>query len=231
MAKLSDIVGGLMKDLSQSHTVVDSHTRQVLETYRKDPVLSQFPVPRLAIRSATLRLKFLVKDQSAPRPDEDPSDYQDIWGKALRERIMPRVMEKVGKLDNRSVVNTLAGRLSQPGLEQAVSLPRLLDPELQGELQQQTLELLLRETRELPKSVLRYLPDQELLVKTATEVVSQEIPDIQRAVKKLHQARSAALSDLDVTVNAEELRQAAASQVSELEITVDLEDIQQGGNG
>lgn len=230
MAKLSEIVGGLMRDLSQSHAIVDSHTRQILETYEKDPVLSHFPVPRLTIRTATLKLKFLIKDQAAPRPDDDPSDYREIWGKALRERIMPQVMEKVGKLDNRAVVNTLAGRLSQPELEGAVALSRLLNLDQSEELEKQTVELLLRETQGMPKSVLRYLPDRELLSKAAQEVVNQEIPNVQRAVKKLYEARRAALSDIDVTVNADEIRQAPESQVSEIEVTVDMEDIQRGGS-
>ncbi|MBI5895367.1 MAG: hypothetical protein HZB24_04930 [Desulfobacterales bacterium] len=230
MAKLSDIVGGLLRDLSQSHAVADSHTRQILETYKKDPVLAQFPVPRLTIRQATLRLKFLVKDQSAPPEDDDPEEYRAIWAKALQERIMPRVLEKLDKLDNKAVVATLAGRLSQPEVERAVTFTRLLDGTQRAALQKETVELLAREFRALPKSVQRYLPKEDQILKVATEVVALEIPEIQRAAKKLQEVRGAALARIDVTVNAEDLRQAPESQVSEIELTVGLEEIQRGGN-
>jgi hypothetical protein len=230
VAKLSDIVGGLLRDLSQSHAVADSHTRQILETYRKDPVLAQFPVPRITIRQATLRLKFLVKDQAPPPPDDDPEEYRAIWAKTLREQIMPRVLDKLDKLDNKAVVAALADRLSQPEVEAAVNFSRLLDETQRAALQDETVSLLVGQFRALPKSVKRYLPQEEQILKVAAEVVATEIPDIQRAAKKLQEVRGAALSKIDVTVNAEDLRQAPESQISEIELTVGLEEIQRGGN-
>lgn len=227
---MSDIVGGLMRELSQSHAVVDEHARQTLATYEKDPVLSQLPVPRLAIRQATVKLRFVINAQQTAVEDDDPDEYRAIWSKSVQERILPELLEKVGKLDNKAVVLSLSGRLSQPEVTTRITAGALLDERSSATLHKQTVDAVMAEVRSLPKSVQRYLPAEDQLLKATEEAVALELPSLQKATRNLQDIRRATLSGLDVAVTPREIGETPEAIISELELTIGMDELQRGGS-
>jgi hypothetical protein len=229
MPKLSEIVGGILRDLAQSHAIADAQTRQVLESYRKDPVLSQFPVPRVTIQQATLKLRFAITEHAPGSADEDPSQYRELWGKALRERVLPGFLEVVGKLDNQAVLKGLQTRLAKLDLENRVDAAQVVDSSKLSQLQDATLTVLLGQAEALPKSVRRYLPDAQALQAAAKQVISREMPEVQRAAEALREANQSARSDLEVAVRLDDLKTVPDSQINEIQLTLALEDVERGG--
>lgn len=231
MARLSDIVGGLLRDLAESHAVSDAYTREVLEAYRQDPMLSQFPVPRMAIRQATLRLKFAVTGQApAPIEDDDPTEYRELWVKALRERLLPQALEAVGRLDNKAVVAAFGKRLSLRSTGDALNdVALLLDPQQGPALQKMTIAFLARQVESLSATARRSLEGVKLS-QAFQEAAARELPELQRAARRIAEARRAAQAELDIAVHSEDLQGLPESQVSEMELTVSLDDVQFGGD-
>jgi hypothetical protein len=60
MAKLEQIVGSLLKDISQAQAISDAYSRDLRSTYREDPYLKLLSVPRTEIKEVTVDLKFAI---------------------------------------------------------------------------------------------------------------------------------------------------------------------------
>jgi hypothetical protein len=228
MAKLSNIVGGLMRDLAQSHAISDAYTVETLESYRRDPLLAQFPVPRMAIREVQLKIRFAVASVQDPPTEPDPTEIRNLWLKAVQERILPQALTAVGRADNKTVVTAFKRRLAAPEAALAVDAADVLASDRREALTNATLSFLKEQVAALPASARRSVDRTDLLPELE-RVVARELPEIQRAARQLEAARVAAQSDLDVVVTSEALGSVSDSRISELNVTVAMDDVQFGG--
>jgi hypothetical protein len=62
VAELNTVLGAILRDVAQSRVVADLFSRNVSVEYQQDPILKDFPVPRVEIVQATLDLKFAVTE-------------------------------------------------------------------------------------------------------------------------------------------------------------------------
>lgn len=60
MADLAEFLGIILRSVTQARVTSDLFARDVSRQYQKDPVLIDFPVPRLEVREASIRLRFAV---------------------------------------------------------------------------------------------------------------------------------------------------------------------------
>lgn len=60
MADLAEFLGTILRSVTQARVTSDLFARDVSRQYQKDPVLIDFPVPRLEVREASIRLRFAV---------------------------------------------------------------------------------------------------------------------------------------------------------------------------
>lgn len=229
MPKISEIVGGILRDLAQSHAAADAQTRQALESYRQDPVLSQFPVPRVVIQQASVKLRFVITGHgTGTSGGDDPKQYRDLWTESLRERVLPQFLLNVGKLDNKAVADAMRARLSKPGIEDRVEATSLSDASKLSAIKEQTAMVIVDEAESLPKSVRRYLPDKGALLAAAKQVVDHEMPEVQRAAEAIHKANQAARSDLEIAIRPDDLKSVPDAQINELQLTLSLEPVERG---
>jgi hypothetical protein len=226
MPKLSEIVGGVMRDLARSHVVADAQTRQVFESYQKDPVLAHFPVPRVTIKQATIKLKFSVKDHAPPTTGIDPKEYQDLLAKSIRERIVPTFLDLVGKLDNKEVTAQVKTRIEKAGLQTRIPPTQIVDLQQGDQLEKDVRDLLLEQVRAFPRTVARHMPSGVTLDAAVQKAVAAEVREVQQAAVTLKQTVESAQNDLDVSVRAEELKALGDGQISEIEFTLGLEDVE-----
>ena len=227
MVRLSNVVGGIMRDLARSHSVSDAYTVDTLESYRQDPVLGQFPVPRMAIREVQLTLRFAVSDVQDPVVEEDPGAVRELWLRTVQERILPLSLAEVGRADNRTVVAAFAKRLASPGAELAVEAGDILATDRADALARTTLAFLKEQASTLPQTARRSIEKTELAA-AFERIVAQELPELQRAARQLEQARIAKQSELDVLVTSEALGSVPDNRISELTVTVAMDDVQFG---
>jgi hypothetical protein len=61
MAKLSLVIGSVLRDLAQSRVISDTFSRDVSVDYEEDPILRLFPVPRMEIKEISISIPITVK--------------------------------------------------------------------------------------------------------------------------------------------------------------------------
>lgn len=61
MARLDDVVGAILRDLTLAQDVASKHTRMLAVEYANDPLLRHFPVPRTELSDVELELRFAPK--------------------------------------------------------------------------------------------------------------------------------------------------------------------------
>lgn len=58
MARLDDVIGAILRDLTLAQDVASKHTRMLAVEYEKDPLLRHFPVPRTQLSDVEIELRF-----------------------------------------------------------------------------------------------------------------------------------------------------------------------------
>jgi hypothetical protein len=81
MPQLSAVLAGILRDVTTARVKADTTSAELVEYYRKDPVLQCFPVPRVEIKELTIHLRF------AFAPGEKTEDGSEIIvdAKSLQE--------------------------------------------------------------------------------------------------------------------------------------------------
>src|SRR5436305_6487719 len=64
MAELYQVVGAILRDVSQARFMSDLYSRQISFSYENDSLLRRFPVPRGEIEEVEFNLPFVIKDVS-----------------------------------------------------------------------------------------------------------------------------------------------------------------------
>lgn len=227
MTKLSNVVGGLMRDLAQSHTISDAYTVELLDTYQREATLSQLPLPRMSIRGAQLTLRFAVAAVQDDVVGLNPDELRELWLRTLRDRVVPRALREAGRLDNRRVVGAFEKRLAVAGAKEAVDPDALLGDGREPELVDSTVKYLHRLTQSLPVSIRRSFENTDL-PEAFERIARAEMPELRASARQLEQARRASQADLNVSVTTEALAALPDSQISQLVLTVSMEEIQSG---
>jgi hypothetical protein len=60
MPQLSEVLSGILRDIAAARLEADTASAKLVEYYKKDPVLSCFPLPRVDIKELHIELKFAV---------------------------------------------------------------------------------------------------------------------------------------------------------------------------
>ena len=227
MTKLSNVVGGLMRDLAQSHTISDAFTVEMLETYRREATLSHLPLPRMSIHAAQLTLRFAVASVQDDVKGLDQGELGDLWLRTVRDRVMPKALTAVGRIDNKRLVGAIERRLDATDAAASVDPESLLAEGREAELTKSTIRYLTGLVEALPPSSRKSFDNTDL-AGSLERIVRAEIPELRAAAQQLDQARRAAQADLSVSVTTEALAAVPDSQISELTLTVSMEEIQMG---
>ncbi len=73
MAKLNEVVGGILQDITSAKVIADRHSATIYKEYEKDSILKFFPIPKLEINSIDLELKFIVNKVGGSGTETDVS--------------------------------------------------------------------------------------------------------------------------------------------------------------
>ena len=58
MPQLSNVLAGILRDITTARFQADTASAKLVEYYKKDPVLQCFPVPRVEIKELNIQLRF-----------------------------------------------------------------------------------------------------------------------------------------------------------------------------
>ncbi|MEO6446583.1 MAG: hypothetical protein ABIZ91_14875 [Gemmatimonadaceae bacterium] len=232
MSTLGEILGGILKDITQSRAAADAVTRDYMELYARDPLLAQLPVPRMTIRDVTVTLRFAVDQQRATSPVEPPeATLNKVWVSSLTSRVVPGLITaNVGRGRSLAGADAVAAAVGK-----AVSRASL---DLSGAVRGQpdkavgsSVDTIMAEIEKLPAAQRKLLPaSAELKLIVEREVREQLTTDLP-VLKQAAVAKAAALSDLDILVRQADLAQASPSSIQEITLSLALDDVRLSVDG
>ncbi|MGB3266025.1 MAG: hypothetical protein WBA89_18935 [Microcoleus sp.] len=78
MAKLKQIIGAFLTDISRARVISDTYSRELKASYKEDPFLKLLSVPRTDLKEVTIELKFSIKQLDIPENSAVEKDIEDI---------------------------------------------------------------------------------------------------------------------------------------------------------
>lgn len=64
MPKFKDVVGSIMRDITEARVLADNASSAICRQYEKDDILKHFPIPRVEIKDIEIDLKFAINQIS-----------------------------------------------------------------------------------------------------------------------------------------------------------------------
>ena len=225
MARLSEVLGGILKDVTQSRMIADLRSQEIFEAYRSDALLSRLPVPRVTIRELNLTLRFAIAGHV--RPDYAASDLEparEAWKSRLITVVLARALADVAD-GPREIISGKLARAVAAADEQSLPLAMALEGDADT-LRDRSVELIVRGVEALTAAERRTLPAaralRELLKQVAQEELAHLLPELRRAIA----AKGAQESDLDILVGRAELADVDGDRVQQIAVTLVSDDIE-----
>ncbi len=227
MPRLGEVLGGLLTDVVRARLAADALTAEALDAYRANPVLASMSVPRVTVSDMKVRLHFVVSEVAVPEPRPiDVEQAQTQWNAALRERVLPRLLQ--GRDDDavREDVQRLREALD---VEPVVGDPDLLGRVVEGEVgpfADVSVSALLDRVRALPAAARRRLGTLAQLRQDLQREVAREAALFAERLRQSQAIEQALRSRLQVEVVSGLLQQTPAEQLQEVEVTVSMADLE-----
>jgi hypothetical protein len=222
--RLGEVLGGLLTDVVRARLAADALTAEAVDAYRVDPVLASMSVPRVTVSGMTVRLRFLISDVAVPEPRPlDVARAQDTWNVAVRERVLPQLVQ--GREDEavREDVQRLREVLeAEPIVVNADLLHRAVDGDVDP-LVDVTVSAMLDRVRALSAVAQRRLGTLAQL----KQKVGREAVLFSERLRKSQTVEQALRSRLQVEVVSDLLEQARVESLQQLEVTVSIADLEE----
>jgi hypothetical protein len=234
MAELTEVVGTILKDLAQSRVLSDIFSRDVSREYEQDPILVDFPVPRVEIKEAAIQIQFAINAVERKDVDEEKITQDEISngsidaGRALFTELVlkhpnSRDLLSVIKEKRISLQDRLVGMIKENTLENRTALRDAMDdkPGVLIRKLQSPIEAFLREDQDLWKALLNGLRVAEIR-KVLTVNLRSGVRDlVQRVRTSLDIAEREALI-VDVAVTKDELTDVSEIVMSQINLVTEV---------
>jgi hypothetical protein len=111
MADLRDVVGAILRDVTEARGQADLAVRDLVSSYAKDPILRAFTIPRTEIRDLKIDLKVAV------RSVDDSPDDRARKEQRVRDIVRSSIASLPFPIDPRSEVSIIKMGLLSPSSE------------------------------------------------------------------------------------------------------------------
>ena len=230
MPRLGAVVGGILAELAQARLIADRLTRELVQEYEADPVLSTMAVPRVSIGGASIRLRFVVDDIVEPeQPKVDVNDAVTVWNGFRASGLIPRLMSTPDlsasqKVNMGAVLTTPIITKTAMGAALGGNKVVLVDAASEGIMEQWDA---------LDTGTKRSLGGKDAFRRAVASAVREEVDTFVERLDREAAVRSALRSQTFVGVVSSDLAQ-EGERVHELELTItsqDLDVIVEGEDG
>lgn len=223
MAKLSEVLGGLLRDVTQARVSADMLARDTWREYQRDPLLAQFPSPRLTLRDVNVTLRFAVAGQAEPALDDaDLGAVRKEWLDTLATEVVPAAYGDDDRPPDRQLQRRLAAAVASEEVDEAV-----LREALAGErepLVGASVQAVAAAKARLSSSEQPRLPNLRVVRARAQPLIAERVDLFLERARKQLEARTSAAA-LDVVVTERELAEIAPERIQELTFTIAADDV------
>lgn len=223
MAKLSEILGGIAKDITQAQITSDLVSLEYLQQYQQDDLLKLMEVPRVKIRDIQVNLKFAIDEAQAPQlSDNAKAKVAALWGNQVKSNVIPlAIASMVEEPSKRSALTDVLvkSKKSQP-VYKADRILDLSDSTTAKDTEDYVSELV----KSLPSSLRKELPNLTTIRKEVNKVASQNLMATNSQLNKIAVAQSVEDFDLEIIVENDALQATPESQVHEISLSLDIDE-------
>ncbi|MCG8506309.1 MAG: hypothetical protein MI755_17020, partial [Sphingomonadales bacterium] len=203
----------------------DLVAREAWQSYRDDPVLSLFPVPRVTISDVNIRLRFAIAGQAGPDISKaDLTNARNQWGQLVAREVLPEVYAKEpGQALDAGLVKQLRTVFLKETVGDDVLRVALLDNP--SGLVADGVARIVAIKSKLPAASQRQLPNVRIVRVRAERQLKTVADGFLARTRKTLEADAAAKADLDVLVTERDLQEIPAERIHEITFTIASDDV------
>ena len=228
MAKLSEVLGSILKDVTCACATSDLVSVNLYESYQTThPLLAKLPVPRVTVKEVSLKLKFVIQELSQVTYEgADLSGIVQMWNTHLTGITVPQVY--AAALGKRELDLATTKLLSEA--VRGSDLPEFsLAEALQGNTKpflDQSIAYVVAIKSNLPKDLGKQVPTLPDLRKLAQPMVEGDMIQLLPSMRRIAVAKMALDMDLDITPRKADLEKAREPDVQQIDLTLVMDSIQ-----
>lgn len=218
MAKFSEIIGGIAKDLIELQVTSDSISLEVLENYKSQEILKHIDVPRYTVGNVKLSLKFAISScNSDALTDKFNAYLQKELVQSVEKDLVSSIINSYPNLsaNDRKLIAKEFDRLSSKadGMTYFSQKVKVVDPKGIADISTQYLNDIYRElTSETQKKLGSLQEFKKVSSLQVAEMLSTKLSDLIKSAK----AQSAADLDIDIVIEKDKLEKIADTQLHEI---------------
>lgn len=231
MARLSSVLGGILAEFTRARTIADNMTKDLVAEYEKDPILSTFSVPRIALKDLDLTLRFVVTGAGEPSgaaPAVDPAAALKSWTEYADNDRYATLLSEAGFSD--FGVKTLGKAIESGGAARHFGdvtqeqMARALNGELAAVVKP-ALDPTFAAYDDLPQGTRRDVGSMRKLGKGLLARAGILVGDFIEAQKATPSLTGGASSDIDISIVQDDLAKDGA-HVQQITLTLTSDDIE-----
>ena len=227
MPTLGEILGGIVHDVVRARLLGDQMACESARAYSDDRLLAEFPVPRVVIRDATVKLRFAIDSiAEAEIRNEMQAEARELWKKEISLHLLPRLTSSTADADAVRAASDILLTAKTPEFGLSAAMKGNTSAMLR-----ETVSFLTSGIAKLPPVTRRKLGTNVNIRSAATRELPALIDTFIERAARLADAKAAARTDLQVLIKKADLENAKEQVVHEFTFTLSLEDFQITGPG
>ena len=221
MAKLGEVLGGLVRDVVQARVLADQMACESVNIYAENPLLAAFPVPRVILKDVTIKLRFAVdKVVEEDLRREAEIDARAAWKQQLSGELLGRAFASADPVAIQRLAKAIAS-LAPPDFKIAAALKGDTGP-----MEKASIAVINKQIGRLPVNLRRKLSSPGPNIRKALPTV---LNDFLRKVRDNIATKAASRLELDVLVRKDDLAAVPESGIHEFAFVLAMDDLQVTG--
>lgn len=221
MAKLGEVLGGLVRDVVQARVLADQMACESVNIYAENPLLAAFPVPRVILKDVTVKLRFAVdKVVEEDLRREAEIDARAAWKQQLSGELLGRAFASADPVAIQRLAKAIAS-LAPPDFKIAAALKGDTGP-----MEKASIAVINKQIGRLPVNLRRKLSSPGPNIRKALPTV---LNDFLRKVRDNIATKAASRLELDVLVRKDDLAAVPESGIHEFAFVLAMDDLQVTG--
>lgn len=232
MTKLSEVLGGIVKDIAEAQVSADMAALGYLEQYQKHELLKHMDVPRVSVNNLDLNLKFAIESVGEFKYTESAVREADIaWAKHIHQTVLLKIAEAAtqGGHDDGDQNNDTFIKATQRLVQQLRQRPGDIPSfHLQKALEDQKVSLLNQSVNyvsSLFRSIVRrgQRPSLADIKRVAKAILDTEFEATKARLKNIVVTKSASEMDIHVLIDRVALSKIPEEHVHELRMSINMD--------
>lgn len=221
MAKLGEVLGGLVRDVVQARVLADQMACESVNIYAENPLLAAFPVPRVIVKDVSVKLRFAVdKVVEEDLRREAEIEARAAWKQKLSGEFLAKAFASADPATIQRLTEAIVS-LPPPDFKIAAALKGDTGP-----MEKASIALISRQIQRLPANQRRKLVSPGPNIRKALPTV---LNDFLHQVRGSIAAKAASRLELDVFVRKDDLAAIPESGIHEFAFVLAMDDLQVTG--